>query len=67
MSNQSSSSASRIEQLEVHLRTNRDAALIQRRYLWLAYLQETRPKSERRELFLHLHAPYRAYDGFPGY
>lgn len=36
MSNQSSSSASRIEQLEVHLRTNRYAALIQRRYLWLA-------------------------------
>lgn len=36
MSNQSSSSASRIEQLEVHLRTNRYAALIQWRYLWLA-------------------------------
>jgi len=36
MSIQSSSSASRIDQLEVHLRTNRYAAAIQRRYLWLA-------------------------------
>ena len=36
MSIQSSSSASRIEQLEVHLKTNRYAAAIQRRYLSLA-------------------------------
>jgi len=46
MSIQSSSSASRIEQLEVHLRTNRYAAGIQRSYLWLAqqfvdYLETT--------------------------
>lgn len=33
---QSSSSASRIEQLEVHLKTNRYAAAIQRRYLCIA-------------------------------
>lgn len=36
MSIQSSSSASRIDQLEVHLRTNRYAPLIQRRYLCFA-------------------------------
>ena len=36
MSIQSSSSASRIEQLEVHLKTNRYAAAIQRRYLSFA-------------------------------
>jgi integrase/recombinase XerD len=46
MSIQSSSSASRIEQLEVHLRTNRYSAVVQRNYLCLAqrfidYLERT--------------------------
>jgi len=46
MSIQSSSSASRIDQLEVHLRTNRYAVGIQRSYVWLAqqfvdYLETT--------------------------
>jgi integrase/recombinase XerD len=36
MPNQSCSSTLRIEQLEVHLKNNRYAAAIQRRYLWLA-------------------------------
>jgi site-specific recombinase XerD len=37
----------RIEQLEVHLRTNRYAALIQRRYLWLAQLGRKGPHAFR--------------------
>jgi hypothetical protein len=36
MSIQSSSTASRLEEFEIHLRTDRYAAAIQRRYLWIA-------------------------------
>ena len=36
MSIQSSSTASRLEKFEIHLRTDRYAAAIQRRYLWIA-------------------------------
>lgn len=36
MSIQSSSTASRLEEFEIHLRTNRYAAAIQRSYLWIA-------------------------------